>query len=266
MNFDIKKINNNKNFIHNALLILASVLLLTVTVYSSYNASNIYSTNSDAIVASYLFGHGFTLHQVTLPLEHSNILKIPLFYIQGHLPYHFTSFMLVNIGLVLLTIGAWAFLLIRLFGRKYEIPILLLLTSLMFTSLSFNLNIVYTTVRNIEYPIALWFIFIIDRLLKELKNSRRQLVLAVIGSLLFGLVLAGDSLFYYAILLPILLVIIWYWIQSTRFTTGMVRAIGLVIATVTGASVTKLIASSSGLITFNSTSWVVDPTGNLKIY
>lgn len=242
----------HKTFIYNVLLTLTILLLIGVTAYTAFNASNYYSTSSDAIVDTYLFGHGFKLHQVILPIEHSNILKIPLFYIQGHLPYHYTSFMLVNMGLVMLTIGLWTFLLIKLFGRKYEIPIIILMSVLMLTSFIFDIYIVETTIRNIEYPIALWFIFIINRLLKNHKNSLRQITLTIISSLLFSLVLAGDNLFYYAILLPILLVIIWCWVQSKKFNVGMVRAAGLVIATIVVAKAIKFIASASGLVIFSN--------------
>lgn len=243
---------DHPDLIHGVFLGMSVIILASVTVYSSYYASTYQSTNSDAIVAAYLFGDGFKLHQVVLPVIHSGILKIPLFYIQGHLPYHFTSFVLVNMGLVLLTVAAWAFLLIKLFGRKYELPIVILLATLMLTAIAFNINIAYATVRNIEYPIALWFIFIINRALKKGRQSHKELAATIVGSILFSAVLAGDSLFYYAIILPILLVIIWYWVQSNKLTTETLKSGGIVALTILGASTIKIIVIFSGLSIFNN--------------
>jgi hypothetical protein len=241
-----------KPLAYNAVLVLSIALLAVTTSYAAFHTSNYFSTDSDAMIATQQFSSGLRGHPVTLPGDHSNLLLIPLFYIQGHLPYNYTSFTLVNIGLVLATIGAWAFLLIKLFGRKYEIPILILLSSLVFTSVTFNLNIGYTTIRNIEYPIALWFVFIVNRLLKNLRYSRRQLVFAAIGSILFCLVLAGDSLFNYAILMPLLLVIAWYWVQSREFTLSMAKAVCLTIGVFIGAALVKVLLSASGVVILSS--------------
>lgn len=241
-----------KSLIYKIVLLFSITLLLLTTTYAAFHTSNYLTTWADAISNTQLFSGNLQGHTVALPAEHANILKIPLFYAQGHLPYHYTSFTLVNIGLNLVTIVAWAFLLIKLFGRRYEVPILILLASLVFTSVQFNLAITETTIRNIEYPIALWFVFIVNRLLKNLRYSRRQLIFAAIGSVLFCLTLAGDGLFYYAILLPLILVIAWYWIQSREITVSMAKAIGLVVGVIIGAALIKVLLTASGTIIFNS--------------
>ena len=255
----------HQSLAYKAALVFAMVLLLATTTYAGFHVSDAYSTDSNAIITTYQFGKGMQL-PVTLPGPHATLIVIPLLLIQGHLPYHYTSFTLLNVGLVLVTMIAWAFLLIKLFGRKYEIPILILLSSLVFTSVTFSLTLGYTTIRNIEYPIVLWFVLIVGRVLKNLRYSRRELVLAAIGSLLFVITLAGDSFFNYAILLPLLAVIAWYWVQSRKFTANMVKAVGLLAGVVIGAALLKFILGAAGIINFNYAFWgpnTIIPTSSL---
>lgn len=244
----------HKKVIYYLLLTASLALLLLTTTYAGLHASDTYSTDSNAVILTQQFGKTLQL-PVRLPGPHATLIIIPLIYLQGHLPYHYTSFTLVNVALVLVTIIAWALLLIKLFGRKYEIPILVLLSSLVFTSVAFSLSIGYTTIRNIEYPIALWFVMIIAYLLSKHKYSRKQLILAAIGSVLFSITLAGDSFFDYGLLLPLVLVIGFYWIQSKEFTLNMVKALGLLAAVFVGAALLKLILTKAGIIIFDYSYW-----------
>jgi hypothetical protein len=224
-----------KRAAYNVALVLSVVLLFLTTTYAGLRANIAYSTDSNAIVSAQLFDKTARL-PVVVPGPHSNLLVDPLFYIQGHLPYHYTSFTLGNVSLVLITMIAWAFLLIKLFGRKYEIPILLLLSCLILTSVMFSLSLGYTAIRNIQYPIALWFVMILNDLLRsKRKYTRRQFWLAAIGSVLFSLTLGGDSFFDYGVLVPLFAVIVWYWAQSQKFTRNMVKATALLVAVFVGA-------------------------------
>lgn len=245
----------HKSLIYRVLLALSIILLVSTAAYAGLHASDTYSTDANAIILTQQFSKGAS-YPAILPGPHATLIIIPIVFIQGHLPYHYTSFTLVNTGLVLVTMLAWAFLLIKLFGRRYEIPILIFLASLVFTSIAFSLSIGYTTIRNIEYPIALWFVLIVgDLLRKRLKYSRKQFVFATAGSALFSIVLAGDSFFNYAILLPLLFVMVWYWVQSREFTANMLKALGLLVGVVIGASLLKLVLSKAGIIHFDYTFW-----------
>ena len=176
-------------------LALSIILLFSTTLYAGLKTSDYFSTNSDALIATQQFSDGVRGNTVALPGDHSNILMVPLLYAQGHLPYHHKSFTAANTALILFTIVAWAVLLVKLFGRAYAVPILLVLSSLEFTSVTFNLSIGNTTFRNIAYPIALAFVMVVGRLINGKRYSRRQLVGLVTVSVLFCLVLAGDSFF-----------------------------------------------------------------------
>jgi hypothetical protein len=232
-------------------LALSIVLLLLTTAYAGLRANIAYSTDSNAIVSAQLFDKSAKT-PIVVPGPHSNLLVDPLFFIQGHLPYHYTSFTLGNVSLVLITMIAWAFLLIKLFGRKYEIPILLLLSSLILTSVMFSLSLGYTAIRNIQYPVALWFIMIVSDLLRsKRKYTRRQFWLAAIGSVLFSITLGGDSFFIYGLWVPLLAVIGWYWAQSQKFSRNMVKAVALLVAVFVGAVLMKAILSATNILDFN---------------
>lgn len=244
-------LQHQRKLLYNVSLVLSGVLLFLVTVYAAHKTSNYFSTNSDAIIATQQFSGGLQGNTVALPGSHANILMTPVLYIQGHLPYHYTSFTLVNIGLVLITVAAWAALLIKLFGRKYEIPILLLLASLLFSSITFNLSIGNTTFRNVAYPIALWFVFVIGSILRGEKYSRRGLVAPVAASGLFAILLAGDGFFNYSVVAPLFLVMAWYWWRSRVVTRDMLKAVGVLVAVVVGAAIVKFLLAVTGVIYFD---------------
>ena len=246
-----RQINDHNSILYKTILALSIVLLLLTTVYAAFNTSNYFSTNSDALIATHQFSHGVEGNTVALPGSHANILMMPILYVQGHLPYRYKSFTALNILLVLTTIIAWALLMVRLFGREYEIPILLLLSSLIFGSVTFNIGIGNTTFRNIAFPLSLWFIFIIRDLLKNETTSRKKFYWGLIGSALFCLLLAGDSFFIYSIVVPILLVIILHWFQSKKFTLGMRKAVALIFAVMICAKIIKWLLAVSRVIYFD---------------
>lgn len=251
---------------HKVALVLSILLLLGTTSYAALRANIAYSTDSNAIVSAQLFDKTAKT-PIVVPGPHSNLLVDPLFFIQGHLPYNYTSFTIGNVSLVLITMIAWAFLLIKLFGRKYEIPILLLLSSLILTSVMFSLSLGYTAIRNVQYPVALWFIMIVSDLLRsKRKYTSKQFWLAVTGSVLFCLTLGGDSFFIYGVLAPLVVVIIWYWAQSQKFTRNMVRATLLLVAVFAGAELIKAILSATNILEFNYAFWgqnTIIPTRSL---
>jgi hypothetical protein len=231
-----------------ALLIFSVLLLLGTTAYGAKHTSNYYSNDADAVVEPYLFAAGPHRHDVVLPNQHTNILKFPLFYIEGHLPYHYASFFIFNCILCLITVGGWAYLLVKLFGKKYAIPILMLLSVLIFSSTMLNVEIGETTIRNIEFPIALWFILNLGQLLSGTRRNRRQLIVSAISYVLYAITVAGDAYFAYVVSAPILLVILWYWIQSRTFSKRMVQVALVVLGTEVGAVALKMLLVKSGFI------------------
>lgn len=229
-------------------IVVCSLILLLVSCYSATKASHTYATNSDAIVDVFMFGDGLQRNQIVLPGQHANTLKFPLFIFQGMIPFTFTTFMLVNIVLILATIGLWTLLLTKLFGRKYLPLILLAFAALVFSSTEFSINLAETTIRNVEFPLALWFVFIINDVLRQKKFTTVGKWAAIAGCVLYSILLSGDSLFIYATSVPILIVLGVYWLQTRRLTRPMIKAGAIVAAVSVGAFAIKLFLNVSGLV------------------
>jgi hypothetical protein len=247
------KTKNAQKWGYRVLLIVSVILLFGTTLYGAVESGKYFSISSDAIVDPYLFANGLHRHTIVLPDQHTNILKLPLFYLEGNIPYHYLTLVTISSLLVVVSVVAWAYLLIYIFGKRYTILILALLSALMFSSALLNINLGETTVRNIEFPISLWFIIIINRVLMGLKRDRKANIFFGLGCILYCLVVAGDNYFEYAISLPILLVLIWYWVQSRTFSIQMFKASSLVVVTSLIAVLIKLLLIKTGIIvTFKS--------------
>jgi hypothetical protein len=149
-------------------------VLLAVTVYTSVCASIFIANNSDAVVYPYLFMDGIGGSDMVVPGKHANILKYPLFWLQSVLPYNYETLMVVNVLLVVATVFGWLFLLMRIVDRKYHDVLIAGLILLLISSQSFNTEIIYNTVRNIEYPIALAFIMATAHILLGKAFRRRH--------------------------------------------------------------------------------------------
>ena len=220
-------------------LYLSFALLAAVTVYCVWYANYYLSGNSDDIVYPYLFSH-FQFHDIILPGQHSNILKFPLFILQAILPYNFTTFTIVNMGLVLTTTLAWAAMLVWLFGKRYAPIICLSFVSVLLGSQLLNYDLVGTTIRNIEYPIVLGFVIYSGLLLRKQKMSNRKLVVGGILGLLYALTLAGDSFFFYTIFVSLFAVTAFLWFIADK-KTGQQKLLVTVMAYICGFSALALV-------------------------
>jgi hypothetical protein len=190
-------------------------LLVVATIYGAWYANYTMSGNSDDIIYPYLFGH-FTFHDIILPSQHSNILKFPLYVLQSILPYTFTTFSIVNIGLVLLTVVGWAVGLAWLFGKRYLPLICTALLAILLGSQFFDGDLLGTTARNIEYLIALAFIIYMGILLSAGRMTKPIKIAGLVLGLLYSLTLAGDSFFLYTISAAIFAVTIFLWLTNIK--------------------------------------------------
>lgn len=230
-------------------------LFLCTVAFVTLRSSVIFSTNSDALIATQQLSGNVAGNTIGLPAPHSNILMIPILFIQAHLDYNYKSFVLLNFLLMLLTFGGWIILLIRLFGRKYEIFIIVTVSALLFASVPLNLNMANTTFRNIAYPISLWFLMNIAKFFQRQNRlqSRISYIEVFLSVCLFSLVLAGDSFFNYVIIIPLFIFFAWTWIYKRKITIGMAYALGAVIAPILIAQALKLLLATSNIIHYDHT-------------
>ncbi len=196
VNYFIRTAKRYRSLAGQVLCVTILTVLLCATLYGARFANQVLANNSDAILFPYLFSH-FHTGDVILPQGHGNILKFPLFFIQSALPYNLATFKIVGIGLSLATIGLW----IGLFGRrlKYSGTIVAasLLSAIILASPSLNNQLYGTTIRNIEYPIAAAFVFMIASVIYRKSFTRLRITLYIALMALFAVTVAGDSLIMY---------------------------------------------------------------------
>lgn len=212
-------------------------LLALVTLYCAWYANYYLSGNSDDLIYPYIF-HNFRFHDLILPGQHSNILKFPVFALQAIFPYTFATFTIVSIGLVFVTVLGWAFLLMKLFGRRYAPLICVTLASILLGSRLLNYDLLGTTIRNIEFPIVLAFIMVAGSLLQKRALQRRDYIYGSIAGALFALTLAGDSFFLYTVCASLFICLAFLWFiqqpgskkgSTPHFRNTLVYAIGFTV-------------------------------------
>lgn len=247
-------INTKRNLGIIALNCLAFLLLIGATLYCARPANTYMINNSDALIYPYLF-EDLSLNDLSLPAEHSNVVKFPLFFVQALIPYNDTTFSVVSIGLFMVTIFVWLALLVWLFGKKYIGLISVLLTAILLGSPSLDSQLFGTTIRNVEYPIALAFLVFIAKLafLKG-RLSRLHLVSGIAISILYALTIAGDTLIMYQTSGAIAMVLLISWLKGSLTN----KSLGLVAAVLLGATLLG-VACRTALVTIG----VMDIADNL---
>ena len=213
---------------------LSFFVLLVAAIYVGWHANRVYSTVQDATVYPFLFKNPH-LHDIVLPSSHANILKFPLFILQSLIPYNMTTLTIIDCGLLLLTVFGWCLLLAYVFGKKYLPILFILMAAILVGSTTLDLNLIETTIRNIEYPIGLAFIILCSKLLtKTFVSNKRQIIVGASIALLFTLALAGDSFMLPAFILPIAALLVIEWLKNKQLSMRIVSMLlsVLIISTV----------------------------------
>ena len=180
------------------------LLLLAVCLVTGLFASDALSVNADAVIYPYLFQDP-SPNQLIFSEQHSNLLKFPLFVLQSILPYNYFSFTLVNLALLSATMLGILALSVKIIGKRFALHMAIALSAaLIFSPLLVN-NLIYTTVRNIEYPIILWVLY---ETAKYLTALRRKPPLSFIFAIItLTILLAGDFFFAYVSIAPVLMML-----------------------------------------------------------
>lgn len=189
--------------LQNVLTFSSLLLLGAVSAYGAYKASFVLAFNADAVGNVYLVSEGIQQNQIHLLAQHSNLLKFPLFLLQSKFDYNYHSFVAVNIATYILSIGLWVYLLTKIVGKRYLSIISATLSLSLLLSVLFNLNFAYTTVRNIEYPLCLLFLYFLIKFIYKPPARLKNLWPLLLSSILLTLVLASDKYFQYIFVLPL---------------------------------------------------------------
>lgn len=241
-------------------IIISAVLLSLITLFTSWCANLLNVTNADHLIYPYLF-QDFGLHQIVVPMQHSNLLKYPLFILQSILPYNVISISIFNITTVVITVLSWYFLTLYVLKWKFSFSLSVIFSSILLGSELFNHEILGSTIRNVEFPITFAFIISLSILLiNGLPKKISTRIFITASSLLYAITLAGDSFFLYVVSVPIILVVIGYGLFSRKFITKqLLIALVLVVFTSLAGIIIRKIIQFTGIVVFFN-----DPTFILK--
>lgn len=239
-------------------LILISLFILgCFSSVGSVIASQYLILNADALGNVFLAGdNNGRLYNVFVQEQHTLLLKFPLFWLQSLIEYSTKNFYFFNVVSSLITAVLWCVLLAWALGRKY-LPLLALALSVVFgSSLIFNIDITYTTVRNIEFITSLFFVIALARYIFKIGRHAGKLLIA--GSLLFVVTLATDSFFLYVYAGGVGLALLYRIVIKP--TNKDYIAILALIASVIGASLLKKLVDATGLLSLDITNNITPTT------
>lgn len=164
-------------------------------MFAGIGGSYAEESNADQYISTYAVMDTIAPHQLALAPGHTNILKIPILWVQGLFDYNPFSYFTLNIILIISTCVLWSGALASVMNKKMVASFNYLLSGLLISSPELATNLSMATIRNIEYPIALIAIILLNKLI--LKPSEK--ILGVLSAILLTLLVASDSLFLYVL-------------------------------------------------------------------
>ncbi len=242
---DIKKrVEVNSKLLLKLAVALSVVGLVLVSAYSAYRSSHAQIFSADEISYTYMLTGGFAKNAFSVLDIHTNILKLPIIFLQSKLGFSLQSFTLFNVGLTVITNLLFVLFFKKIFKKKETLIVTVLTLALIqANSVLLNLNYVFKTFRNIEIPIICLLMF---GLFKSLDFIKYRLSL-IFYLLAYSLILSGDSYYKYTVSLPLLLVAGILWLRK-RLTTAQATIIGsFAVLSILIASVINKLIDLSGL-------------------
>lgn len=219
---------------------------LAVCLYIGRKASILQSYLGDEYWPTYSFseiGHGVPQVAST----HTNLLKLPILWLQGNLPYDRLSWLFLNISLIFLSF----ILLIYVFKKALQFKNMmnigiLIFAFILFQSYDLAINLTMATIRQIEYPIALLVIVWGASLLRQ----EKPFLTRYLGyTFLLGLFLLHDRSNFY-VLIPVILsgTLLHAVYVTKKFKRIHLYGTMSVIASVALSSVVEHLLNGSGVI------------------
>lgn len=175
----------------------ALLILLITTIFWAALSARIQQNNADQLVDAYLFENAATLHGAQLPVQHSFLLKWPLFWLVGLFGSTSLAFNITTVAVVVATIAGFVAILYWIDRRPLVFgslclglsSVLLLIPTLPYASGLLPVNMAMLTTRNLEY-----IVYIVSLLL-VVKARRIWSWPAWLSLGLLSLLFASDKLF-----------------------------------------------------------------------
>lgn len=210
-------------------------------------------TNADNTSYPYLFQEITVPYNVTLPSEHSNLAKFPLFTLQALLPYTPLTHLIAN-ALLLFAMFAGLYVLVnKIFGNRVAMNYLIVL----FGTLILSPNLLYwlsgNTSRNIEYPALLFFIWAALGFIGNMREKKMY----ILSSVLVAVAAAGDSLILYLCIACAVGIVAYQWMidRLPKNSHALFKLIAYMLFPVLCAILLRSLTSAVGIDLYKDSSF-----------
>ena len=212
--------------------IVPFLILCAAIAYSGYMASIWMSNNADAIVSSQISAEPLKRGALHLGNIHSNLFKFPLFVAQGHFHYDYASFVLVNMALLAATVFGWLAVVCAISSWRYFLHYAIAWIFLLLGTANFSPELIYTTVRNIEFPLMLLLVILLYRYIVD--GTWKWLAAY---APFFVVLAAGDLYILYVTVPAVLITSGASWLQTKKSERTQRRRLQLAALWTVGAAV-----------------------------
>ncbi len=220
-------------------VILSTALLLAASAYVSIQGSKVLDYNSDSFVSTFMAADWRPGGTVNLVTQHTNLIKYPILALQGWIHYSYFTYLLVNILLVSTATLGWSYLVWLIFNRSFRAFAAsnFMLTGLLLGSTALVISSVSTTTRNIEYPLALLYLIVLQNLIKTGDKTRW-----IVGAVLIALLVSSDFIFLYSLVPASIFVLVWFWWNDRLSTRQLLTsASNVILGTAAGLFLLKVL-------------------------
>lgn len=177
----------NHPLTQNAILVVSWLALIGAAAYLSFVSSRSNTSVGDQYDSAYPIASWRPGTYVTFFAQHTNLIKVPYLWIQAKLFVFGTrSYEAMNVFLVVVTVIGWSLIVSRLVKiTAARAAANFALAGILLGSFEFSTNLVMPTIRNIEYPILLAYIMLLQsfvRLPRRRKWLWAWLILALLAA------------------------------------------------------------------------------------
>jgi hypothetical protein len=179
--------------------IFGLLVLICSSIFWSILGARVNLQNSDQLVNAYLFEKPSTFTEALLPGSHSFLLKWPFFWLIKTLHFTDSAYLSITVGIVLLTVILFAWVLYRIERRPIIFgtlllalaSVLMLIPATAYPGALLPVNMAMLATRNIEYIVFIGSLMLLTRArrIRSIRFWVAVLILAILS--------ASDRLFLY---------------------------------------------------------------------
>lgn len=178
-----------------ALAIISFLIVLVACCYAVPMATLAQSSTADQFNSTYIASEWKPGGKIVVLAQHTNLIKLPVLWVQGNLRYGMRSWVILNLLFVLSAVLSWSLLIYLLTRQKAVLTISnLLFAALILGSTDFVIGLSMTTQMNLEYPLILLYLMVVTS-----KFEKFDKTWFLLSATILALLVASGYFFIYAI-------------------------------------------------------------------